>query len=151
MIVGADVEYDRQGVLRGNTRTSRIESESSERNAHAASAEIPEAQDALSVRHDDEPHLLLWPVSQKLLDTPSRSDRDIHAPWLTEYMAKFLTRLTDGGRERSACKWPGLTSELGRKVSRYASVDPPARDTSAGHRSVPRSPRAYAPPAAPTC
>src|SRR6266404_3186619 len=84
MIVGADVEHYRQAVLRRNTGAGRVESEFPERDAHAAGAEIPKAQDALPVRHDNETYVLLRPVFQQLLDASSRTDGDIQAPWLTE-------------------------------------------------------------------
>ena len=62
LIVGADVENDRQTVLRRHTGAGGIERELADRNAHAAGAEIAEAEDALAVGDDDEAHIPFRPI-----------------------------------------------------------------------------------------
>src|SRR5262249_42323490 len=54
LIVGTDVEHDRQAELRVNSGASGIERELSYWNAHAVSAEVTETEDPFTVGHDDE-------------------------------------------------------------------------------------------------
>ena len=73
LIVGADVENDRQAILRRHAGAGRYRAKLPDRNAHAADAKIAEAENALAVGDDDEPHVLLRPIRQELLDAgPAR-------------------------------------------------------------------------------
>ena len=53
LIVGADVEQDRQRGRGMQARAGGVERQLADRNAHAAGALIAEAEDALAVAHDD--------------------------------------------------------------------------------------------------
>ena len=50
LVVGADVEHDRQGQLRRHAGAGGVERQLAHRDAHAADAEIAEAEDALAIR-----------------------------------------------------------------------------------------------------
>ena len=64
LIVRADIENDRQAVLRRHAGAGGIERELAERDAHAAGAEIAETEDALAVGDDNEAHILFRPIAQ---------------------------------------------------------------------------------------
>jgi hypothetical protein len=98
LVVRANVQNDRQTVLRRHTGAGGIECELAERYAHPAGAEITQAKDALAVGHHDEAYILFRPVAEDLPDTTAGVDRQIHAARLTEYMSELLTRLPDRRR-----------------------------------------------------
>ena len=98
LIVRADVENDRQAVLRRHAGAGGVERELADRDAHAAGAEIAETEDALAVGDDDEAHVLFRPIGQQLLHPAARADRQIDAARLAEDMAEFLARLADRRR-----------------------------------------------------
>ena len=54
LVVGADVEHDRQAKLGMNAGAGGIERELADRDAHAVGAEVAEPEDALAVGHDDQ-------------------------------------------------------------------------------------------------
>ena len=70
LVVRADIENDRQAVLRRHAGASRVERELADRDAHAAGAEIAQAEDALAVGHHDEAHVLFRPVAEDLATRP---------------------------------------------------------------------------------
>src|SRR5262249_36407905 len=84
LVVRADVENHRQTVLRRHTGTRGVERELADRNAHAACAEIAKTENALAVRHDDEPHFLFRPVDEELANSAAGADRQEHAARLAE-------------------------------------------------------------------
>ena len=53
LVVGADVEHDRQRQVRRDAGTGGVQTEFANRNAHAADALIAEAEDPFAVGHDD--------------------------------------------------------------------------------------------------
>ena len=53
LIVGADIEHDRQGRRRMKTAAGRIERELADRDAHAARTLVAEPEDALAVGQHD--------------------------------------------------------------------------------------------------
>ena len=57
-----------QAVLRRHAGAGGVERQLADRDAHAADAEIAEAQDALAVGHHDEAHVLVaasWPAARR--------------------------------------------------------------------------------------
>src|SRR6185369_412955 len=98
LVVRADVDNDRQAVLRWHAGTGRAKSEFPDRDAHAASAEIPQPEDALAVGDHDEAHVIFGPIGQKLLNAAAGADRQIDAARLAEDMAEFLARLANRRR-----------------------------------------------------
>ena len=72
LIVGADIENDRQAVLRRHAGAGGVERELAKRDAHSAGAEIAETEDALAVGDDDEAHVLFRPVGQQFLQPARR-------------------------------------------------------------------------------
>jgi len=95
LIVRADVENDRQAVLRGHAGASGIERQLAERYAHAPGSEIPQSQDALAVGDDDEAHVLLRPVAEDLAQPAASADGQIHAPGGPVDVGELLTGLAD--------------------------------------------------------
>ena len=65
LVVGADVERDRQGQLRRHAGAGGVERQLAHRDAHAADAEVAQAEDALAVGHDDEADVRLRPVGEQ--------------------------------------------------------------------------------------
>ena len=54
VVVGADIEHDRQGPSRVDSTECRVEAELANGDAHAANALVTESEDALAIgRHDD--------------------------------------------------------------------------------------------------
>src|SRR5262249_19264735 len=74
LIIRADVENDRQTILRRHAGAGGIERELADRDAHPASAEVAEAEDALAVGDDDEAHVLFRPIGEQLLQPTARAD-----------------------------------------------------------------------------
>ena len=90
LVVRADIERDGQAVLRWHAGAGGVEREFAKRNAHAADAEVAEAEDPFAVGHHDEADVLLRPVGQQLFQPPSRSDRQVHARGCTKDMIELL-------------------------------------------------------------
>ena len=97
LVVGAEVEHHRQRVLRGHARARRVEGELADGDAHAADAEVAEAQDALAVGDDDEPHVLLRPVPQHVLDAALALEAHVEALGAAHDVPELLARLAHGG------------------------------------------------------
>ena len=95
LVARADVENDRQAILRRHAGAGGVEREFPERDPHAAGAEIAEPEDALTVGDDDEAHIRFRPVAQQLLHPAAGGDRQIHTARLSKDMAEFLARLAD--------------------------------------------------------
>src|SRR5205814_9983091 len=57
-VVCADIEHDRQAILRRHAGAGGVERQLPDRDAHAAGAEIAEAEDALAIGDDDKAHIL---------------------------------------------------------------------------------------------
>src|SRR5207245_5479435 len=84
LIVRADVENDRQTVLRRHAGAGGIERELAERDAHPAGAKIAEAENALAVGDDDEADVLFRPLGEQLLEPAARGDGQIHGARLAK-------------------------------------------------------------------
>lgn len=106
MVVGADVEDDRQTALRRHSRARRVECEFPDRNAHAPGTEIAEPENALTVGHDDEPHILLRPVPENFAEPASHRYRQVHAARGAEDVGEFLAGFAHRRRidERHICR-----------------------------------------------
>ena len=63
-IVGADIEGDRQTISRWRAGAGGVERELADRDAHAADAEVAQAQNPLAVGDDDEADIFLRPVAE---------------------------------------------------------------------------------------
>jgi hypothetical protein len=98
LVVRADIENDRQAVLRRDACTSRAQSELPNRDAHAPGSEIAQAEDAFAVGHHDKAHVLVGPVLENVADPAACGDRQIDAPRLAEDMGEFLAGFTDRRR-----------------------------------------------------
>jgi hypothetical protein len=97
-IVGTDIEYERQAVLRRHAGASRIEGELADRYAHPAGTEIARPEDALAVCNDNEAHVLLGPVAKDFSEPAARGDRQKHASGRAKNMREFLACLADRRR-----------------------------------------------------
>ncbi len=79
LVVGADVDGDRQRVGRVDAGARRVERELAHRDAHAQRAEVPEPEDALAVGDDDQANTLERPVAQHLGDAALVAQREEQA------------------------------------------------------------------------
>ena len=89
LVVGADVQHDRQTVLRVDPGAGRIERKFADRDAHAVRAEVAEAKDALSVGDNDKLGRIR-PVSQQFRNTSAIIGANEHAAWPLEDQAEPL-------------------------------------------------------------
>ena len=89
LVVGADIQHDRQAVLRMDTGAGRIERELADRNAHAVRAEVTEAENTLAVGDDDQ-LCRIGPVAEQFRDPPAIVGADEHAARPLEDEAKPL-------------------------------------------------------------
>ena len=90
LVVRAHVQADGQGMARIDARRSGIDGDLADRDAHAACTLVAQAQNALIVRDDDEPHVLARPVAQHLIDAAAMLRRDPEPPRPTEDVAELL-------------------------------------------------------------
>src|SRR4029078_902726 len=98
LIVGADIEQDRQGVIGMNTGASRIERKLADRYAHAARTLIAQAQYALTVADDDDADLIEPRIGQDLADAMFVGETQEEAARLAPDLAEALAALADGWR-----------------------------------------------------
>ncbi len=98
LVVGADVEADRQRLRGVDPRGGHVERELADRDAHAARALVAEAEDALVVRHHDEAHVLVRGVGEHLGHAAPVLGRDPEAACAPEDPAVLLAGLAHGGR-----------------------------------------------------
>jgi hypothetical protein len=75
-----------------------IERQLPDRDAHAAGAEIAEAEDALAIGDDDKAHILFRPMAEQFAQPAARGHRQIHAAGLAVDMREFLAGLADRRR-----------------------------------------------------
>lgn len=59
--VSVRTERDRQALVGLDARERCVKRQLSHRNAHAASAQVTQPEDAFPVRHHDSPNVVLWP------------------------------------------------------------------------------------------
>ena len=77
LVVGSRVDEHGQRVLGGHAAHRGVERELADRDPHTVRAQVPEAQDALAARHDDEADVALGPVSEDLADPAAALDRQV--------------------------------------------------------------------------
>ncbi len=65
-VVRSDIERDGEGQRGMDPAARRVQRELADRDGHAARALVAEAQDALVVGHDDEPHVLVRTLAEDL-------------------------------------------------------------------------------------
>jgi len=79
LVVGADVEHDRQAAPRMQAGERRVQRELADWDPHAVRAEVAEPEDALAVGHHDHGGLAARPVAHHLRDAAAVLRRDEHA------------------------------------------------------------------------
>ncbi|MDV7399358.1 hypothetical protein RZS08_48550, partial [Arthrospira platensis SPKY1] len=92
------VEGDRESGVGRDARAGRVEAELPDRDTHPARALVPEAEDPLAVRHDDDRRLGGVVVPEDLLDVVLLVDADVEAAPATEDVRELLARLADDRR-----------------------------------------------------
>ena len=97
-VVGAHVEADRQRARGMDAGGGGVERELAHRDGHAAGALVAEAEDALVVGDDDEPHVLEGRVAEHAVDLPPVVGRDPQAAGAAEDVAELLARAAHRGR-----------------------------------------------------
>jgi hypothetical protein len=98
LIIRTDIQHDRQALRRVDPRTRRIESQLADGNTHAVGTEISQTQDAFSIRHDDDLHIILRPVVEYRADRTTIVRRHIEPAWAAEDMRELAAGLADRGR-----------------------------------------------------
>ena len=98
LVVGADVEADRQRRGRMDAGGRRVERELADGDAHAARALVAQPEDALVVRDDDEAHVVVRDIGQHRLDAPAMIGRDPDAAGAPEDPAVLAAGFADGRR-----------------------------------------------------
>src|SRR6185369_5631846 len=98
LVVGADIENDRQRRRRMNPRAHRVQRQLADRDAHAADAEIAEPEDALAVGHDHDADVLRTEVRQCRVDGIALRIRDVQPARPAIDAAVRLARLADHRR-----------------------------------------------------
>ena len=73
----------------------RVQRELADRDAHAADAQVAQAEDALAVGHDDHVHLAIGPVRQDRVDLVAVLVREEQPARLAVDPAEVLARLAD--------------------------------------------------------
>ena len=97
LIVGADVEHDRQAIFRMDAGAGGIKRKLADRNAHAVCAEVAKAQNPFAVGDDDQLGLI-GPVAEQLGDASAIVGADEHAARPLEDQAETLTGKAHGRR-----------------------------------------------------
>ena len=98
LIVRAHIENHWQARFRRNAAHRRIEREFSDRNSHAADAEVAEPKDAFTIRHANETHFAIGPIAQKIIESTSMTHRAIEPLRSAKNVAKLLARLPNSRR-----------------------------------------------------
>ena len=97
-IIGSDIEQDRQGRRGMQAATARIERELADRDAHAAGALVPQAEDALAIGHDDRLDRVEARLSKDAIDPVLVRNTQKQPARLAVKTAELLTACADGGR-----------------------------------------------------
>ncbi len=79
------------------TGAGRIERELADWNSHTASALIAQAENALTVAHDDRFDTVKSGIAEDVADTIPQRKTEKQATRFAEYTAKLLTAEADGG------------------------------------------------------
>ena len=93
LVVGPDVEGDRQTLMRWDAGAGGVERQFADRNGHAVGSQITQTQDSLAVGDHDHPHILVGPVVEELADRASVVRSDVEASRLTKDVGVLLARL----------------------------------------------------------
>ena len=97
-VVGADVNHHRQALRGMNSGARGVEREFADGNAHARSAEIAEAENALAVGDHNDFHVTRRPVVQDFFHLPAIIAGNVKSARPAENMAELLTRPADRRR-----------------------------------------------------
>jgi hypothetical protein len=98
LVVRSDVEADRQRLRGVDARGGRVEGQLADRDPHAARALVTEAEDALVVGHDDEPHVRERRVAEDVVDPAPVGGRDPEPAGASEDVAELLAGPPDDRR-----------------------------------------------------
>ena len=96
LIVGADIEHDRQGRRRMKTAAGRVERELADRDAHAAGALVAEPEDPLAVGQHDRLDRVEARIGKDLLQTPLVRQAQKQAARFAKQLAELLAPGADG-------------------------------------------------------
>ena len=100
LVVGADVEGDRQGGGGIDTSDRRVQRELPDRDPHATGAEVAETEDPFAVGDHDQPDIvhLAEDVAHQLVQAADVAERDVQAVLTAVDARPLLTREANGGR-----------------------------------------------------
>src|SRR5207302_5745513 len=97
LVVGPDIEQDRQGGGGMETGAGRIERQLPDRNAHAIGALVSQTEDALAIADDDSLDLVEAGVRQDFLDPVALRPAQKQTTRIVPIMAEGLASLADRG------------------------------------------------------
>ena len=95
LVVGPDIEQDRQGGGRMETGAGGIERQFADRDAHAVGALVSETEDALAIADDNSFHVVEAGVRQDFLDTVALRPAQKQTTRIMPVMAEGLASLAD--------------------------------------------------------
>ena len=97
LVVGADIQHDRQGVGRADTAAGGIERQLTDRDAHPADTLVAETENTLAVGHHDHFDVMVRYVLQDIVEVVPILVGDEHAARATVDFRETLTGGADGG------------------------------------------------------
>ncbi|MEJ2273856.1 MAG: hypothetical protein P8Y01_04700 [Woeseiaceae bacterium] len=90
--------FSGEALGRRNAGTGRVQGKLADRDAHAIGAEIAKAENSLAVGHDDDAHVLVWPVLKNVADPALVVQGDIKPPRFPVKVLELLAGLAHGRR-----------------------------------------------------
>ena len=97
LVVGADVESDRQRIGRADTATGGIQRQLADRNAHAADTLVAKAEDALAIGGHDHLDVVLGGAAQDVVHVLAIRVADEQPAMVAIDIGKLFARLAHGG------------------------------------------------------
>mmetsp|Transcript_20442 Transcript_20442/g.47953 ORF Transcript_20442/g.47953 Transcript_20442/m.47953 type:complete len:488 (+) Transcript_20442:412-1875(+) len=97
LVVGTDVEHHGEYTMRWDATGGTIQREFPDRNSHTIRSEIPQSENAASVRHDNDPYIFLGPVVHHRCHQSPVLFGKVHSPGSTKSQTHFLAGLSDRG------------------------------------------------------
>jgi hypothetical protein len=123
LVVGADIERDRQRQRRVDPARRCVQRELADRDRHAAGALVAQPQDPLVVGHDDQANVLVRAVAEDVRNPVAVGRRDPRAARPAEDVAELLAGAADGGRIDDRQKLLEVLSEEPVEEGRVAILE----------------------------
>ena len=95
LVVGSDIDHHGHAARWMNSANRGVEREFAHGNAHAANAQIAQAEDALAIGHANDAHIDLRPIAQNVGHSTAMFEREVQPLGPPHDVAKLLTRLSN--------------------------------------------------------